>query len=145
MGEKTIKQQRLIHPDDTIDYRIVSADDKMTDKISTTELQDTLPKGLTLVPDSILIKYSDRTGEKASDLRRLIIKLHALTAGQHADIEYQVKVAMIPDTRYQFKNTVTSKTAIADSTTVLGRSSATVNQLNRLRASTPLLYWLGSR
>ena len=118
MGEKDYQTTTTVHPDDTIDYRIrFSADDKMTDKISTTELQDTLPKGLTLVPDSILIKYSDGTSEKASDLKA--VKLHALTAGQHADIEYQVKVAhdQIPD--IDLKNTVTSKTAIADSTTVL--------------------------
>lgn len=126
MGEKDYQTTTTVHPDDTIDYRIrFSADDKMTDKISTTELQDTLPKGLTLVPDSILIKYSDGTSEKASDLKA--VKLHALTAGQHADIEYQVKVAhdQIPD--IDLKNTVTSKTAIADSTTVLrGATDATV-------------------
>lgn len=118
MGEKDYQTTTTVHPDDTVDYRIrFSADDKMTDKITTTELQDTLPKGLTLVPDSILIKYSDGTSEKASDLKA--VKLHALTAGQHADIEYQVKVAhdQIPD--IDLKNTVTSKTAIADSTTVL--------------------------
>lgn len=126
MGEKDYQTTTTVHPDDTVDYRIrFSADDKMTDKISTTELQDTLPKGLTLVPDSILIKYSDGTSEKASDLKA--VKLHALTAGQHADIEYQVKVAhdQIPD--IDLKNTVTSKTAIADSTTVLrGATDATV-------------------
>lgn len=126
MGEKDYQTTTTVHPDDTIDYRIrFSVDDKMTDKISTTELQDTLPKGLTLVPDSILIKYSDGTSEKASDLKA--VKLHALTAGQHADIEYQVKVAhdQIPD--IDLKNTVTSKTAIADSTTVLrGATDATV-------------------
>lgn len=126
MGEKDYQTTTTVHPDDTIDYRIrFSADDKMTDKITTTELQDTLPKGLTLVPDSILIKYSDGTSEKASDLKA--VKLHALTAGQHADIEYQVKVAhdQIPD--IDLKNTVTSKTAIADSTTVLrGATDATV-------------------
>lgn len=126
MGEKDYQTTTTVHPDDTVDYRIrFSADDKMTDKISTTELQDTLPKGLTLVPDSILIKYSDGTSEKASDLKA--VKLHALTAGQHADIEYQVKVAhdQIPD--IDLKNTVTSKTAIADSTTVLrGATDVTV-------------------
>jgi len=126
MGEKDYQTTTTVHPDDTIDYRIrFSADDKMTDKITTTELQDTLPKGLTLVPDSILIKYSDGTSEKASDLKA--VKLHALTAGQHADIEYQVKVAhdQIPD--IDLKNTVTSKTAIADSTTVLrGATDVTV-------------------
>ncbi|MDM5044981.1 WxL domain-containing protein [Latilactobacillus sakei] len=126
MGEKDYQTTTTVHPDDTVDYRIrFSADDKMTDKITTTELQDTLPKGLTLVPDSILIKYSDGTSEKASDLKA--VKLHALTAGQHADIEYQVKVAhdQIPD--IDLKNTVTSKTAIADSTTVLrGATDVTV-------------------
>lgn len=126
MGEKDYQTTTTVHPDDTVDYRIrFSADDKMTDKITTTELQDTLPKGLKLVPDSILIKYSDGTSEKASDLKA--VKLHALTAGQHADIEYQVKVAhdQIPD--IDLKNTVTSKTAIADSTTVLrGATDVTV-------------------
>lgn len=126
MGEKNYQSTATVHPDDTVDYRIhFSAEDKMTDKITTTALQDTLPKGLTLIPGSIQIKYSDGTSEKASDLKA--IKLHALTAGQYADIDYQVTVAHDQAPDVDLKNTVTSKTAVADSTTILrGATDSTV-------------------
>lgn len=124
MGDKDYQKTTTVHPDDTLAYRIfLVTDSKLTATLAPITLQDTLPKGLFLVPGSIQIYYNDGTSEKADELNA--IKVRALKANDSAIIEYKVKVAHDQAENVDLKNIVTAKAPIVGSKTILKANAET--------------------
>ncbi|XRJ98106.1 WxL domain-containing protein [Latilactobacillus sakei] len=112
---------------DTLDYQITLDVDSASSDVIDGNLTDIIPKGLTLVPDSAQLKYSDsETKEPVTDLTA--VKLKTLTPGTSVTLSYKVKVDEDAAENTVLKNTVnlTGQAASGDAITVKAEASAKI-------------------